>query len=256
MEDLYDKTLSNMETSHAALAARVRAPKAVPLGKGLVFRYPDRDIHQALIQKLARVVSGLHAARLLMTNGFVQEQAALQRMLDEFNEDIVFLAYGVISGNITDLHREYLASFYQEELDNPESAIASTQKRPMISRQKIRAYLSRIEGKGLDPSSRVEVMRTVQKVYSGFVHGASPHIMDMYLGSPPRWHLRGMLGTIRAGEHREDLWNAFYRSIGSFAFTAKAFGDEVLFGSVLQYMRDFAAAAGESYAHPPVTPEA
>lgn len=256
MEDLYDKTLINMETSHAALAARVRAPEAVPLGQGLVFRYRDRDIHQALIQKLARVVSGLHAARLLMTNGFVQEQAALQRMLDEFNEDIVFLAYGVISGNITDLHREYLAAFYQEEFDNPGSAIASTQNRPMISRQKIRAYLSRIEAKALDPSSRVDVMRTVQKVYSGFVHGASPHIMDMYLGSPPRWHLRGMLGTIRAGEHREDLWNAFYRSIGSFALTAKAFGDEVLFGSVLQYMRDFAAAAGESYAHPSVTPEA
>ncbi len=49
MEDLYDKTLSNMETWHAALAARVRAPEAVPLGKGLVFRYPDRDIQQALI---------------------------------------------------------------------------------------------------------------------------------------------------------------------------------------------------------------
>lgn len=251
MEDLYDETLHNMEMSHAALSARVRQPEAVPWRDGLAYRYQDRDIHQALIQKLARVVSGLHAARLLMANGFVQEQATLQRMLDEFNEDIGFLAHGVISGDITDLHREYLSAFYQEEFDSNKSPIASDQKRPMIPRQKIRAYLSRIEVKSLDPSSRVEVMRTVQKVYSGFVHGASPHIMDMYVGSPPRWHLRGMLGTIRANEHRQDLWNAFYRSIGSFVLTAKAFGDEVLVSSVLQYMRNFAAAAGESYAHPP-----
>ena len=256
MDHLYDQTLTNMEAWHAALAVHVRPPEAVPSGQSLVFQYVDRNIYQALIQKLARVVSGLHAARLLMTHGFGQEQAALQRMLDEFNEDIVFLARGVVSGNITDLHQEYLAAFYEEEFDNPENAIESTQRRPMVSRQKIRAYLSRFEGKGLDPSSVVEVMRTVQKIYSGFVHGASPHIMEMYAGSPPRWHLRGMLGTIHADDHREDLWNAFYRSIGSFVFAAKAIGDEVLLKSVLEYMRGFAAAAGENYAHPPVKPEA
>lgn len=256
MDELYNQTLSNMEASHAALAARVHAPQVVPLGKGFVFRYVEHDIHQALVQKLARVISGLHAARLLMAHGFVQEQAALQRMLDEFNEDVVFLAYGVISGNVTELHREYLAAFYEEEFDNPDSATESTQKRPMISRQKIRAYLGRIEAEGLDPSSRIEVMRTVNKTYSGFVHGASPQIMDMYGGNPPRFHVRGMLGTARAEDHRQDLWNAFYRSIGSFAFAAKSFGDEALFTSVLEYMRSFARAAGETYAHPAEKPEA
>lgn len=254
MDELYDQTLANMEASHAVLAARVRPPQIVPFGKESVFRYVERDIHQALVQKLARIISGLHAARLLMTHGFVQEQAALQRMLDEFNEDVVFLAHGVVSENITDLHREYLAAFYEEEFDNPESALGSTQKRPMVSRQKVRAYLARIDTEGLNPSSGVEAMRTVSKTYSGFVHGASPHIMDMYCGNPPRFHVRGMLGTVRADDHRGDLWNAFYRSIGSFVFAAKAFGDESLVQSVVGYMRRFATAAGESYAHPPEQP--
>ena len=251
MDELYDQTLSNMEASHTALASRVNQPHAVTFGSGFVFRYVERDIYQALVQKLARVISGLHAARLLLAHGFVQEQAALQRMLDEFNEDIVFLAHGVISGDITELHREYLAAFYEEEFNNPDSALESTQKRPTISRQKIRAYLARIEAKGLNPSSGVEVMRTVSKTYSGFVHGASPHIMDMYAGDPPRFHVGGMLGTVRADDHRGDLWNSFYRSIGSFVFAAKAFGDEALVQSVLGYMRRFAKAAGESCAHPP-----
>ena len=143
-----------------------------------------------------------------MEHGFFQEQGALQRMLDDLNEDIFFLAHGVISGNTTDLHQKYLAAFYEEEFDNPDSAIESTQKRPMVSRQKIRAYLGRVMGsrRGMGPqldfSSLVEVLRSVQKAYSGYVHGASPQIMEMYLGSPPRWHLRGMVETHRADDHR------------------------------------------------------
>ncbi|MFD2273394.1 hypothetical protein ACFS07_26355 [Undibacterium arcticum] len=35
-------------------------------------------------------MSSLHAARLLTMYGFVQEQAALQRILDELQEDITF----------------------------------------------------------------------------------------------------------------------------------------------------------------------
>lgn len=256
MDELYDLTLSNMEASHAALAARVHRPQAVAFGRGFVFRYVEPDVHQALVQKLARVISGLHAARLLSAHGFVQEQAALQRMLDEFNEDVMFLAHGVISGDMTKLHREYLAAFYEEEFDNLDSAIESTQKRPMVSRKKIRAYLARITAERVNPSSGVEVMRTISKIYSGFVHGASPHIMDMYGGNPPRFHLRGMLGTVRADDHRNDLWNSFYRSIGSFVFAAKAFGDEALVQSVLAYMRGFAQAAGESYVHSPQSPKA
>ena len=251
MDQLYDQTLTNMETSHATLAGRVHAPGVVPFGKdGTVFRYADKGIPQALIQKLARVVSGLHAARLLMEHGFFQEQGALQRMLDDLNEDIFFLAHGVISGNATDLHQEYLEAFYKEEFDNPDSAIESTQKRPMVSRQKIRAYLGRVMGsrQGMGPqldfSSLVEVLRSVQKAYSGYVHGASPQIMEMYLGSPPRWHLRGMIETHRADDHRLDLRNVFYRSIGSFFFAAKAFRDEELSGRIQQDVREFAAAAG------------
>jgi hypothetical protein len=257
MDQLYDDVLANMESSHSVLSGRVRAPDVVPFGSdGLVFRYANKGIHEALIQKLARVISGLHAARLLMRHGFFQEQAALQRMLDELNEDTMFLAHGVIAGELTELHRNYLVSFYEEEFDNPDRAIASTQKRAMVSRQKIRAYLSRIDSGQRDPSSGIEAKRTVHKLYSGFVHGASPHIMDMYLGSPPRWHLRGMLGTIREREHRDDLWNVFYRSIGSFVFTAKAFGDERLCQNILRYMRGFAAAAGETFAHPSAETEA
>ena len=72
-------------------------PQKVPYGDAFVFRYKEKTIQQAMVQKLARVVSGLHAAWLLLENGFLQEQAAVQRMLDEFHEDILFLAFAVMA---------------------------------------------------------------------------------------------------------------------------------------------------------------
>ena len=44
--------------------------------------------------------------------------------------------------------------------------------------------------------------------YSGYVHAASPHIMEMYGGNPARFHVRGMHGTPRQDEHRDDFCHA------------------------------------------------
>lgn len=244
MDALYLQTLRNMESTLASLAKRVPPPQRVPFLDSFVFRYVEKSIHQAIVQKLARVISGLHAARILSESGFIQEQGALQRILDEFQEDVTFLSYAIISNDVTDLHRRYLEAFYQEEFDKPKDPVSSIQKRPMVPRGKIRAYIARIEGSGLDPSRGVAVTRTMSKAYSGYVHGASPHIMDMYGGNPPRFHVAGMRGTPLFADHQDDLWNYFYRGICSFGFAAKAFGDEALFSTIQRYRDEFAKQSG------------
>lgn len=238
-----------METTLHHLAARVPPPQCVQRGKGVGYRYREKTIYQAIVQKLARVISGLRAASLLMQHGFFQEQRALQRVLDELNEDIVFLGSGVIYGDVSPLHIEYLHAFYEEEFDKPDDPLGSSQRRPMIKRQKIHAYLAKLDNSG-DTSSRTEILRPVSRTYSGFVHAALPHIMDMYGGLPAHFHVAGMLATPHAESHRADIWNTFYRSIGSFVIAAKAFGDDELFAKILEFMRRFAAEAGRSYAHP------
>ena len=104
-----------------------------------------------------------------------------------------------------------------------------------------------MEGAAADPSSGVAVTRQVSKAYSGYVHAASPQIMDMYGGSPLRFHLRGMKGTERHDEHREDLWNYFYRGILAFSFAAKAFGADTLFEDISSFAQSFAHQAGRNY---------
>jgi hypothetical protein len=243
--ELYDQALVNMERIVHSLAARVPQPQRVPYKDGFQYRYVERKVYQALVQKLARSVSTLHATRLLMEHGFVQEQASLQRILDELQEDVTFLSFGIIFDRWSKLHDDYLAAFFEEEFD-ADTAIASTQKRPMILRKKIRAAIASMEV-GLDQSTGVEVMRSISKAYSGYVHAASPHIMDMYGGNPPRFHVRGMGGTPRHVEHRADLWNYFYRGILSFGFAAKAFGDDAMFASIRAFSDDFAKRSGKNY---------
>ncbi len=233
-----------MSITFDVLSQKVGNPQLQPLGDGYVYRYKEKSIYQAIIQKLGRLVSGLQAISILNKAGFLQEQAALQRTLDEFEEDITFLCFGIILDEITDLHQEYLAAFYEEEFDDPESSIRSTQKRPMIPRKKIRAFVSKDRGTGYDQSSAGEVRRTISKVYSEYVHGASPQLMELYYGNPPKFHLYGGSDSPLHKDHLDDLINYYYRSILSFAFAAKAFGEEALFARIHNYSKEFAVASG------------
>lgn len=242
----YEQVLEHMENTVHALTKRLPAPQKVPYKDSFVFRHVEKTIHQAMVQKLARTVSTLRATLLLREVGLFQEQAVLHRVLDELQEDAKFLACGVIQSDVTELHQKYLDAFFEEEFD-ADTSMASTQKRPMIPRQKIRAHLARGLGDTADTSTNLEASRTISKAYSGFVHAASPHIMDMYGGNPPRFFMRGMLGTEREQEFDWDIWNYFYRGILTFAIVAKAFGDDTRFKSISDYAKEFARVAGKDY---------
>ena len=246
MKKLYDEALNRMEGALESLACLVSPPERISYQSGFQFRYVEKTLHQAIVQKLARELSTLNAARLLMEHGFVQEQAALQRILDEIQEDITFLSFAAIRDDLTPLHKAYLDAFYEEEFDVA-SALESSQKRPMPPRAKIQAYISRIEGAALNPSRGVEVARTVSKTYSGYVHAASPHTMELYGGRPPRFHVRGIIGTGLHHAHRADLWNCFYRGILAFSFAAKAFSDDVMFENIHGFAIYFNRVSGGDY---------
>ena len=247
MHNLFLKTLSTLEAAFVTLEGQVEKPQKRPFMDSFVFRYREQSAHQAVVQKLARIVSGLHAARILLEKGFVQELGILQRMLDELKEDVTFICYGILDGKLTELHKRYLAAFYQEEFDNPHDPISSSQNRPMIPRRKIRAYIAKRESPQLDPIRGIKLSKLMSNAYSGFVHGASPHIMDIYGGNPARFHISGMLGTPKVATHESDLWNYFYRGILSFIFTATAFGNEKLAQELSSYCDHFEQQSGTSY---------
>ena len=236
MDQLYGQALTAMERFVHCLVKRVPPPQLVTHRGTRVFRHVEKSIVQAIVQKLVRMVSTLHAARLLQNHGFVQEQGALQRILDEIQDDIRFLTYGVISDDLTSLHQRYFNAFFEEEFDG-DDALGPTQKRPMISRKNIRAHNARKTSP--NPSLEVEASRTIHKIFSGYVHVASSHVMDMYGGNPPRFHMSGMRDTPLGAEHQKDLWNCFYRGTMALVLAAMVLGDDVLFDEIRDYERWF-----------------
>jgi hypothetical protein len=224
-------TLEVLERAFRLLEARVPPPIRKAWKDGFVFRYAERTIHQAIVQKLARTISGLHAIDALLAQGLFQEQGMVQRALDEIGEDIAFLSLGVVRGELTQRHQEYLDYFYAEEFDDPSDVMASHTSRGMVKREKIRAYVSR-DLWGEDSSRANLVGKVITKAYSGFVHAASPHIMDMYGGAPPRFDISGEFRNLRREEHADDALNYFLRALFSMAYAAKAFGDEELFSEM------------------------
>jgi len=238
MLELMDRTFQDFESSMP------NKPQMVKLSFGVAYRFIEKDIYQAMIMKLARLQSLARAARVLLTNGFIQEQAILHRAIDETNEDIMFLVYAVTNDRIAELHEKYLEAFWEEEIDESGTMMESKQKRPMIPRKQIQSYLTKIDGVRINSPTRQEAARSIYKTYSGFVHGASPHIMDMYGGNPPHFHTNGMLGTPRIQEHADDLWNYVYRSFISHIVVAKALGAETHVTILNRHLDRFELNAG------------
>lgn len=87
MNEIYNKVLDVMDEGLSIFVKKVPGPKKVPFKDHFVYCYTEKSIHQAIILKLVRMISGLRATKLLAEHGFVQEQASLQHMLDEIIED-------------------------------------------------------------------------------------------------------------------------------------------------------------------------
>jgi len=86
----FGPTLILLERGFRQLEAKVPPPIRRPWQDSFVFRYAEQTICQAIVQKLARALSGLHAVQVLLERGLFQEQGMIQRALDEIEEDVFF----------------------------------------------------------------------------------------------------------------------------------------------------------------------
>jgi hypothetical protein len=215
-----------------------------------VFRYANKGIHEALIQKLARSISGLNAVSVLIKSGYVQEAGVLFRTLDEIHEDIFFLASAETNAAKSERHDQYLQAFYADAIfSRPEGSI-DIQKPNMVPRKKIRAHTMNTLGKGVNVTRALAVGESVGTAYSGYVHAASENIMDMYGGDPPRFHISGMAGTPRISEYERDAENYVYRGLMATIVVAKAFGGREIGEQLYMFLAVYEAANG----HTPPSP--
>ncbi len=208
-------TLDVCDMTFRHLERKMPAPVRVTQGNDFSYRYEEQTPEIVVVQKLSRVSTGLKALLVLMQHGLYQEVGAIFRMLDEFGEDISLMCEAIRTERITDIQQQFLDDFFQEEFDCEEPLDAS-QRRNRVPRRRVQAALARLEEYELNPSDSQELSRTIANANSGYVHGTSEHILEMYGADPPHYHLDGMLGTRRQATFEKLAWTYVYRGLLAF----------------------------------------
>jgi hypothetical protein len=208
---MFDTVIVELGKTFRVLEKKVPLPVLVPYHGGLSPRYLEKTAQQAIIQKLARYLSGLTALRLLVQNGLTQEQGTLQRTLDEIGEDILFLTAKPTAADDQAMLQRYLDMFYMEEIEENVSPMISMRRRDQIPRSKIRKFISRqfplFAGDGERAGS------AMSQAYSGFIHASSPHLMELCNGPNKEFSLMGTRGVPLMISYIDDAWNYYIRGI-------------------------------------------
>ena len=239
MRPLYLQTVTVLTNAFKRLERQVPPPRQVKFRDGFVFRFVEQTLEQALLLKLARLVTGLRAVDVLLRAGLLQEMAATCRILDEIGEDVAFLVAPLTNDEITKLHERYLQGFWVEEFQDTDNTLSRHQKPDTPPRKKIQAYIQRIFNPDGDSSLMSDVSQAVSSTYSGYIHASAVQVLDLYGGDPPHFHIEGMQGTPRMEDHVYDAWNYFYRGIVTGIFVARAFGDQPLSKTLGEYHDKF-----------------
>jgi len=245
VEDYLESALRKLEAMYAEIGKSTGNVLFRDVGPYRQFRHETFTESLACYLKGVKSISTLNACLVLLKRGYTQEIGALCRMVDDFCNEIFFLLKPQgEDGNFSRDQIQFLESFFQEELDQPGDPLASTQKRATVPVKKIHATFAKLASTELNSSDAQELLRTTQQAFSGYVHGAYPHIMEMYAGKPPQFHMSGMLDTPLVDESRKQLVGFVYRVSMASVFIARKLGLEEMENSLRVFLKEFEDVTG------------
>jgi len=211
------------------------------------FEKPDALIFQVLM--CVRIVSGLRAAAILLMNAHVTEVGVLFRTIDDLIAEINFVDELIEKGpeNVTASQREFLDLYFVDDNRTTEDLLENRRKINYNERrQKVQASEARVFG-GEDPDRIKKIVRAVDDVWSGVVHGSYSSVMTMYGGDGPddaHFHTRGM--PVRFSEYRHHLGLYVHRALNTFFKVSHNFGHTKLAEQLRNLRREFEASAAYS----------
>ncbi|MBU0680740.1 MAG: hypothetical protein KKD73_04890 [Proteobacteria bacterium] len=222
IDSYLESALSDLGDIYYEMATKIEAPVFADVGGYYAWRFKNLSESLACYLKGIKIVSTLNASMVLLRAGFTQEIGALCRMIDDYCNEIFFLVMPQDGDKFSKEQIQFLDDFFKEEFDKPKNPLGSTQKRVNVPIRKIHATFGKLAKEELNPSDAQEILRTTHQAFSGYVHGAYPHIMEMFDGPHP--HLNGMSGTPRIDEWRGQLIGYVYRALMMSTFVARKLG--------------------------------
>ncbi len=224
--------LHRLEQHYHALASTLEAPVLVNRGGVTFFRHREQTDVLLCFLKGLKVVSTLNAGLLLFRHGYAQELGALARIADDLLNDVLFMLKPLDGDKPSKDQLRFFEEFFQEEFENPLNVLAGGQKRDIVARRKLHATFGHLAKDTLNPSDAQAMMSTIHAALSGYVHGAYPHIMELYGGSPPRFHMAGMPSTPRIAEWSGQAVTYVHRGIMVTELVARKLGHKETEASV------------------------
>jgi hypothetical protein len=256
MDRLFSEALPVMERAFRHLEEQVPSPVKKPMKDGFWYRYEEQNIRQAVLQKCAQVVSNIAAAHVLLKNGFTYEKVMMYRSVDETYAEVLFLVGSEAKGAREPRHDKYLQEFWAETFADLDNVHGSRKALGRVSRREINAYIARELG-SKNPYLDTKRREAFTAINSGFVHGSSPAIMDLCVGTPPRFKLRGNdtppLGdpAPRLDSYFEEAWQYFNLALMTLVAAALVFRDQSAHDQTLSYLHRFATIGSRIVANDP-----
>lgn len=218
--------LQRLEQHYLSMASTLTAPVLVRYGQVPFFRHEEQTDTLICFLKGVKLASTMNAALMLFRHGYVQELGALARIADDLFNDILFMLKPLDGDKPSKDQIRFFEEFYQEEFEDPLNVLAGAQKRDVVARRKLHATFGQLAKDALNPSDAQTMMTTIHAAFSGYIHGAYPHIMELYGGNPGRFHMSGMLSTPRIEEWKGQLVTYVHRGIMATVLVARKLGLE------------------------------
>jgi len=240
--------LNELDALFATMSSAIPPAKFVDVGGAKFYRHGEYSLSLACFLKGVKVVSTLNAAAILIAFGYAQEVGILCRVADDCCGDIIFLALPEKEGGQRKL--QFITDFFQEEFANVKNPLDSRNKRQNFPRSKIHSAFSDAAKDFLNPSDGQKTQATLHGGLSGYVHGAYPHIMELYGGLPPRFHLKGTPGSPIAAQTLVQLRGILHRAIMASEIVAITLERDDFRTEARRILLDFEARTGYQQQNP------
>jgi hypothetical protein len=249
---LLHQTLQRAQEATQTLGRHFDEPEYIEVGPGKQFRHAQQtDLLQSWL-KCIRAVSTLNASAILLEKGFFQEIGALCRGVDEFTQDVLFLATPLGEEGLSKQQTQLVEEFFQEEFSDLEDPVTSINARNRVPRKKILAGIGRIQGNPLNPSDSQALQESLYKAFSGYVHGAYVHIMEMYGGQEGNlhFHMRGVDSAQRYQEWLNWIASCLFRTLIAISVVARRCEDGDVTDMIESEIKSFSATMGSDDEEP------
>jgi hypothetical protein len=199
------------------------------------FRHTSKTENVYLYMKALRYISLLNAARTLTENGFFQEVGILCRCLNETQDDFYFIAMPSSKAS-RERREQQLLEFYVEEFKPKTAGLLESNKRNRVPRKNIHSTIA-ASTEAVNQSDVVQVFSILETAYSGYVHGAYGHLMELYGGPNFGFRANGLPPQAFAMARERDMSHRVYNGVMILERLAQALGEEKESRGLLVYRK-------------------